>query len=104
MARKKVVTVGGGYVGFEVAKALDTQADITLIKPREAFVQLPAAIRALFQPGLPDQIILPYDRLLTHGRGIRGRATEVAQSGVTPEDGGFVPADYVVLATGSHVR
>lgn len=101
MARKNVVIVGGGYVGFEVAKALDTQADVTLIEQREGFMQPPAAIRALLQPGLLDQIILPYDRLLKHGQVIRGRAAEVAQSGVTLEDGTFVPADYIVLATGS---
>ncbi len=101
MAQKKVVIVGGGYVGFEVARALDEHADVTLIEQREAFVQPPAAIRALLQPDLLDQIILPYDRLLTHGRVIRGRATAVTQSEVTLEDGSVYPADYIVLATGS---
>jgi len=101
MARKNVVIVGGGYVGFEVAKALDEHADVTLIEQREGFVHPPAAIRALLQPGLLDQIILPYDGLLMNGRVIQGRATEVVQSGVTLADGVFVPADYIVLATGS---
>ncbi len=101
MAQKKVVIVGGGYVGFEVAKALDEQADVTLIEQREAFVQPPAAIRALLQPDLLDQIILPYDRLLSRGRVMRGRAVAVSQSEVTLDDGAAYPADYIVLATGS---
>ncbi len=101
MDQKRVVIVGGGYVGFEVAKALDEHADVTLIEQREAFVQPPAAIRALLQPGILDQIILPYDRLLKHGQVVRGRATAVSQFEVTLDDGKAYPADYIVLATGS---
>ena len=101
MDKQKVVIVGGGYVGFEVAKELDEYADVTLIEQREAFMQPPAAIRALLDPDLLDQIILPYDRLLKNGRVIRGRAATVTQSEVTLEDGSAYPADYIVLATGS---
>ncbi|MEX0284081.1 MAG: NAD(P)/FAD-dependent oxidoreductase [Paracoccaceae bacterium] len=101
MAKKKIVIVGGGYVGFEVAQKLEAHADITLIEAREAFVQPPAAIRALVQPGLLEQIILPYDRLLTSGRVVRGRAVSVSGSEVTLASGEAVPADYVVVATGS---
>ena len=101
MAQKKVVIVGGGYVGFEVAKALDEYAHVTLIEQREAFVQPPASIRALMQPELLDQIILPYHRLLTRGQVVRGRAATVTQSDVRLDDGTDYPADYIVLATGS---
>ncbi len=101
MAQKKVVIVGGGYVGFEVAKALDEHADVTLIEQREAFVQPPAAIRALLQPDLLNQIILPYDQLLSRGQVVRGRAAAVSQSEVTLDDGTTYPADFIVLATGS---
>ncbi len=96
-----VVIVGGGYVGFEVAKALDEHAHVTLIEQRDAFVQPPAAIRALLDPSLLDQIILPYDNLLKNGRVIRGRASAVTETEVTLEDGTAYPADYIVLATGS---
>lgn len=101
MAKKKIVVVGGGYVGFEVAKELDAHADVTLIEQREAFVQPPAAIRALVQPGLLDQIILPYDKLLKHGKVLRGRAVSISQSDVTLEAGDLVPADIIIIATGS---
>ena len=101
MSKKKIVIVGGGDVGFEVAKELDAHAEVTLIEQREAFVQPPAAIRALVEPSLLDQIILPYDRLLTNGQVVRGRAASVSQSDVTLEDGAVYPADFIVLATGS---
>ena len=80
MVRKKIVIVGGGYVGFEVARELDALSDVTLIEQREAFVQPPAAIRALVQPDLLDQLILPYDNLLRHGRVLRGRAVSISGS------------------------
>jgi NADH dehydrogenase FAD-containing subunit len=101
MVKKKIVVVGGGYVGFEVAQEMDDVADVTLIEQREAFVQPPAAIRALVQPGLLDQIILPYDNLLKNGRVLRGRAASISQSEVTLDTGDTVPADFIVLATGS---
>lgn len=101
MARKKIVIVGGGYVGFEVAQALDALADVTLIEQREAFVQPPAAIRALVKPALLDRIILPYDKLLKHGKVVQGRATKVSRTEVTLETGATCPADFIVIATGS---
>ncbi len=101
MSKKKVVIVGGGYVGFEVAKELEAYADITVIEQRKAFVLPPAAIRALVQPELLDEIILPYDNLLKHGKVVRGRAVSVAQSEVILASGEVVPADFIVVATGS---
>ncbi len=101
MPRKKIVIVGGGYVGAEVAKELDAHADVTLIEQREAFVQPPAAIRALVDPSLLDQIILPYDHLLKEGRVVRGRAVSISQTDVTLENGAVIPADFIVVATGS---
>ncbi|GAB5437813.1 MAG: NAD(P)/FAD-dependent oxidoreductase [Falsiruegeria mediterranea] len=101
MAKKKIVIVGGGYVGFEVAQALDELADVTLIEQREAFVMPPAAIRALVEPTLLDQITLPYDKLLKSGQVVRGRAVSVSQSSVTLDTGDAYPADFIVVATGS---
>lgn len=97
----RLVIVGGGYVGWEVAHALDTHADVTLIEPREAFVHVPAMIRALLQPELLERAILPYDRLLTRGRVLRARVASVEADGVTLTSGERLYADYIVVATGS---
>lgn len=84
----------------EVAlKLVETAA--TLIEQREAFVQPPAAIRALVEPTLLDQIILPYDNLLKSGNVVRGRAVSICQSEVTLDSGTSCPADLIVIATGS---
>lgn len=97
----RIVIVGGGYIGWEVARDLDAHAHISLIEPREAFVHVPAMIRALVQPDLLDQAIIPYDTLLTHGRVLRARVSSIQADGVTLTNGERVPADYIVVATGS---
>ncbi|MES0825140.1 NAD(P)/FAD-dependent oxidoreductase [Ruegeria sp. SCP11] len=101
MTKKKIVIVGGGYVGFEVAQKLDAYADVTLIEQREAFVQPHAAIRSLVEPALLDQIILPYDNLLEAGKVVRGCAASITQSEVTLDTGTSFQADFIVIATGS---
>lgn len=98
-----VAVVGGGYGGVTVAKALDAVTDVVLIEPQDAFVHNVAALRAVVDPEWLDAIFLPYDRLLTRGRVLRDRAARVTTTGVELESGRWVPADYIVLATGSTV-
>ena len=38
---KRIIIVGGGYVGVQLAKALDGKADVTLVEPRSHFVTCP---------------------------------------------------------------
>lgn len=99
--KPRVIVVGGGYVGWEVARDLDAYADVTLIEQREAFVHVSAMIRALVQPALLDQAIIPYDSLLSAGRVLRARVASVEADGVTLEDGRRIPGHYIVVATGS---
>ena len=101
VGRPRIIVVGGGYVGWEVARDLDDFADVTLIEQREAFVHVSAMIRALVQPSLLDQAIIPYDSLLSRGRVLRARVASVDASGVIVENGRRIPADYIVVATGS---
>jgi NADH dehydrogenase FAD-containing subunit len=96
-----VVVVGGGYGGAAVAKALDEDADVVLVEPKDAFVHAAGSLRALVQPDWAGNIFFPYDRLLTRGRVVRDRAASVDPDGVTLASGERIAADYVVLATGS---
>lgn len=97
----KLVIIGGGYVGCEVARRLDAKLDVSLVEPRTAFLHVPALIRSLVEPGLLDRAIIPYDKLLRRGRIIQCRASEVKRGGVMLEDGRFLEADLVLVATGS---
>ncbi len=96
-----VVVIGGGYGGSLVAKELDSEADVTLIDPREAFVNAAASLRALTRPGWAHNAFFPFATLLQQGRVIRDRAVSVDPKGVTLASGERVEADYLVLATGS---
>lgn len=98
---KRIVIVGGGYVGVQLAKALDDKADVTLIEPRSHFAHAPAMIRSVVDPQVLDQGLIPYDDLLKNGQVLRTRAKSVSAAGVTLEDGTEVPGDYIVVATGS---
>src|SRR3954463_11863194 len=98
---RAVVIIGGGYGGALGARGLDSEADVTLIDPREAFVNAAAALRALTRPDWAPNAFFPFRTLLERGRVIRDRATSVDPGGVTLASGGRVEADYLVLATGS---
>ena len=99
--RPAVVVIGGGYGGIAAAKALDDVADVTLVEPKDAFVHNVAALRALVDPAWLPRIYLPYGRLLSHGRVAADRAVKVDAGRVVLASGEELPADYLVLATGS---
>lgn len=98
---RTVAVVGGGYGGAAVAKALESEADVVLIDPRDAFVNAAASLRALTRPDWAGNMFFPFATLLAKGRVVRDRAASVDSGGVTLASGGRVDADYVVLATGS---
>jgi NADH dehydrogenase FAD-containing subunit len=98
---RTVAVIGGGYGGAAVAKALDTDTDVVLIAPKDAFVHAAGSLRALVQPDWAGNILFRYDNLLARGRVVRERAVALDGGGVTPASGARVAADYVVLATGS---
>ncbi len=99
--RPMVVVIGGGYGGVNVAKALDAEVEVVLIEPKDAFVHNVGALRALVEPSFAPSIFLPYDRLLTHGRVVQGRAVEVTSNHVVLASDETIMPDYVVLASGS---
>ncbi|GIF22719.1 NADH dehydrogenase FAD-containing subunit [Actinoplanes tereljensis] len=96
-----VAVIGGGYGGTMVAKALDSAANVTLIDPREGFVNAAASLRALTRPDWAHNAFFSYETLLERGRVIRDRAVSVDPKGVTLGSGERIEADYLVLATGS---
>ncbi|POX55109.1 FAD-dependent oxidoreductase [Streptomyces sp. Ru71] len=99
--RRTVAVVGGGYGGAAVAKALEDEADVVLIDPRDALVNAAGSLRALARPDWAGKMFFPFATLLGRGTVIRERAVSVGPTGVTVASGRQVTADYVVLATGS---
>jgi len=99
--RTRVVIVGGGYVGSDLAKSLDSVADVTLIERASHFTHAPAMIRAMVDPSILDRALMPYDKLLDYGRVVQGEAVALDDTGVSLADGSRVEGEYMVLATGS---
>ncbi|MEM8617974.1 MAG: FAD-dependent oxidoreductase [Pseudomonadota bacterium] len=97
---KSLVIVGGGYIGAELAKGLEDVFDVTLVEPRDAFVHASAMLRALVDSNVRDQALIPYDKLLTKGRIVKGKATAIKENAVVVGDQ-EIAADYIVLATGA---
>ncbi|MFD1151570.1 NAD(P)/FAD-dependent oxidoreductase [Saccharothrix hoggarensis] len=98
---RTVVVIGGGYGGAAVAKALEAEADVVLVDPRDAFFNAAASLRAVTRPDWAGNAFFPYDTLLRRGTALRDRAVSVDPGGVTLASGRRVDADYLVLATGS---
>ncbi|SFK13938.1 NAD(P)/FAD-dependent oxidoreductase [Amycolatopsis sacchari] len=97
----RIVVVGGGYGGALVAKELDADAEVVLVDPRDAFVNVAGGLRALTRPDWAPNIFFPFDGLLDRGRVVRDRAVSVDSGGVELSSGERVEGDYLVLATGS---
>ncbi|WP_306111208.1 MULTISPECIES: NAD(P)/FAD-dependent oxidoreductase [unclassified Roseovarius] len=100
-SRQKLLVVGGGYVGCDVARRLDRVMDVTLVEPKPAFLHAPAMIRALVEPDLLAAATIPYDGLLREGRVVRGRVAALHSEGATLEDGTEISSDFTLVATGS---
>lgn len=98
---KHIAIIGGGYLGFRLAKSLEKKAQITLIEPRSHFVHSIAMARGVVDPNVFKDALIPYDKLLKTGTWIQARASSVDDKGVTLDDGRRVDADYIVVATGS---
>jgi NADH dehydrogenase FAD-containing subunit len=96
-----VVVIGGGYGGAAAAKALDDIADVVLLDPKDAFVHNIAALRGLVDHEWTDRVFYHYGGLLTRGRVVQDRAIHVEAGAVTIGSGERIPADYIVLASGS---
>jgi NADH dehydrogenase FAD-containing subunit len=96
-----VVVVGGGYAGIMVASALDPHAEVVLVDPRDAFLNVAASLRSLTQPDWAHNAFFSYERLLPRGRFVRDWVVSVDPTGVTLGSGDRIDADFIVLATGS---
>ncbi len=97
----RIAIIGGGYIGAELAKSLDSLADVTLIEQNSHFVHAPAMVRAVVDPAILERALIPYDGLLKRGRVVQAVAHSISESEVTLASGAKIAADHIVVATGS---
>ncbi|KAN0047980.1 hypothetical protein ACTA71_002371 [Dictyostelium dimigraforme] len=101
--RKRVLVIGGGYGGCEVAKQLDSKFNVTVVERKQTFFHSVASVRAVVEPELAKKIYIPYDKLLKNGKFIFGTVLEISPTLVKLENGQELTFDYLVIATGSNV-
>jgi NADH dehydrogenase FAD-containing subunit len=97
---KCVVIVGGGLAGHRIAYALQKDARVILIDPKDYFEVPMAAPRMLVEPRRAAEAVIPFAAFLPRVEHIQGRVSAVQPDAVTVA-GKQVSFDYLVLATGS---
>ncbi|KAN0000285.1 hypothetical protein ACTFIZ_000739 [Dictyostelium cf. discoideum] len=100
--KKRVLIVGCGFGGSQVAKLLDSKFEVTVVERKKTFFNSIASIRAIVEPELAKKIYIPYDKLLKNGKFIYGTVIEISPTLVKLEDGQELTFDYLVIATGSN--
>lgn len=103
---KNIVVVGGGFAGFNLAKALSSKLDasrynLILVTSHPYMVQLVAAARmtASAADKLEDTALIPYDKLFINNNGTHKVGTVVAIEETSPGKGGSV-----VLQSGERIN
>lgn len=104
----QVVIVGGGLAGHRIAYQLQSEAEVTLIDPKDFFENPIAAPRLFVEPGRSFDAIIPYDEFLPDVRCVIGRAEMIEPHRVHFRPAGneetlmSIGYDYLILATGSN--
>lgn len=107
--KKKLIVVGGGFAGIEVAKKLgkEKSLDITLVTKSDFFEYLPALYK-LVTGALAIEVCVPYKEIFnkTNVKVIKGEyvSFDKDKKEILLTDGSVMAYDYLVLAIGSEVN
>jgi NADH dehydrogenase FAD-containing subunit len=94
------VIAGGGLAGHRIAFALQHEAAVTLIDPKD-FFEVPMAVpRMLVEPGRARDAVIPFTDFLSEVQLVRG-SFQSFRPGFVITDTGEVPFDFLVIATGA---
>lgn len=97
---KKLVIVGGGFVGTLSAKNLGKHFDITLVDTKDYFEFTPGILRTIAEPEHLEKIQAKHVDHLRNVSFVRGRVTKIADN-IIYTNRKQVYFDYLILASGS---
>lgn len=97
---RKVVVIGGGFAGANIAKNLQKDFDVTLIDTKDYFEFTPAILRAIVEPKSLDRIRRKHRDYLPHVKFVKGNVNSVAENYVLVE-GKKIYFDYLAICSGS---
>ena len=101
--KKKIVIIGGGYLGTRIAVEFDKLAEVTLIERNPVFFHKISSLRSAVRPDWTNSSFMPYDNLLKYGKIIHDSATGVNSKLKIVElaNGISIHYDILIIATGS---
>jgi len=97
---KKVVVVGGGFAGSEVAKGLERDFDVTLIDVTDYFEFTPGVLRTIVEPWHIKKIQVLHTSYLKRAKIVTEKVGEVARKYVKVGKK-KLNFDYLVICAGS---
>lgn len=102
-SEKRVVVIGGGYVGAQVARALDDAYEVVLIDKLPVFFHRIAALRAAVDPDSAELPFLSRDNLLANGQIVVGEVVGIRPDdhAIDLSDGATIDYDVAIIATGT---
>lgn len=98
----KIVIIGAGYAGCDLAKAVQDFAEVVLIDPKESFLHCAGMLRGMVDEKTAENCLISYKNFLPEGQFIQAKVTEVLEGGVLLENGEKVFGDVIVVTTGSY--
>lgn len=103
--KQKVVVIGGQFAGRRASRLLRRNGDlqVTLLDSKGFWEYTPGALRCLVEPAAARHMVLaqPRGTVRATAVGLETAGSDTTVTGVKLNDGSSLPADYVVVATGS---
>ena len=103
-SKKRGIVIGGGFAGRRASRLLRSGGHhVTLISSSGFWEYTPGALRCLVEPAAARRMVQaqPRGTLRATAVGLETAGSETLATGVKLNDGSSLPADYVVVATGS---
>ncbi|NCO11124.1 hypothetical protein CO038_02910 [Candidatus Pacearchaeota archaeon CG_4_9_14_0_2_um_filter_39_13] len=97
---KKVIIIGGGFAGTQVAKTLESKFQVILIDTKDYFEFTPGILRLAVEPECSKKIRIPHKSYLKKAKVLKGSVNSISGDYVVFGNK-KLEFDYLVLATGA---
>ena len=80
MNKPKIVIVGGGLTGCNLAQQLDNVADVVVLEKKKTYYNNVGSLRAVVYPEFVNNLFVPYKNALKHGKFVQAEVEEVREN------------------------
>ncbi|MFT4303394.1 MAG: NAD(P)/FAD-dependent oxidoreductase [Candidatus Woesearchaeota archaeon] len=101
---KKVVIIGGGFAGAEIAKNLEKRFEVILIDTKDYFEFIPSILRIIAEPKVIKDIQIKHKDYLRNTSIITNKVINVKKDSLILNNKKEINFDYLVIASGSDYK